>query len=66
MANLRTFFFFGLFRATSGACGHMEIPRLGVRIGAVASGYACRSHINTGSKSLLQPTLQLTATLVPL
>ena len=41
---------------------HMEVPRLGGRIGAVATSLH-HSHNNEGSRSLLQPTPQLTATL---
>ena len=38
----------------------MEVPRLEILIGAVATG--CHSHSNSGSKPCLWPTSQLTAT----
>ena len=40
---------------------HVEGPRLGGRIGAVAAGQH-RSHSHAGSRPYLQPTPQLTAT----
>ena len=40
--------------------GHMEVPRLGGLIGAVAAGLR-QSHSNVGSEPCLQPTPQLTA-----
>ena len=43
---------------------HMEVPRLGVYIGAVAAGLRQSRH-NTRSKARLRPTPQLTAMLDP-
>ena len=53
-------FFFCLFAISWATLQHMEVPRLGVLIGAVA---AClrQSHSNVGSKPPLQPTPQLRA-----
>ena len=43
---------------------HMEVPRLGGPLGAVAAGLR-HNHSNAGSKLRLRPTPQLTATLSP-
>ena len=61
--NLILFFFFVfcLFRAASTAYGGCQARGL---IGTVATGLR-HSHSNVGSKSCLQPTSQLTATLDP-
>ena len=53
-------FFFFFFLVFSGPpLQHMEVPRLGVELGATAASH---SHSNARSKPLLRPTSPLTAT----
>ena len=63
MKSFSDFFFFNSFLGPH--LWHMEVPRLGGLIGAVATGL-CLSHSNTRSKPCLWPTPQLTALLNPL
>ena len=59
-------FFFSLFFVFLGPHQqHMEVPRLGVKSGAVATGL-CHSHSKARSEPHMWPTPQLTAMLVPL
>ena len=57
-----SFFFFLVFLGLH--LQHMEVPRLGGLIGAVATGLH-HSHSNVGSELHLQPTPQLAAKLDP-
>ena len=60
-----TYLFYFLFFVFLGLLQwHMEIPRLGGLIGAVAASLH-HSHSNVGSELRLRPTSQLTATLDP-
>ena len=53
--------FLGIFVFLGLHLQHMEVPRLGGLIRAVAAGLR-QSHSNTGSEPCLRPTPQLTAT----
>ena len=62
--EMKQFFFFFFFGILGLHLQHMEIPRLGLKQGAVAADLH-QSHSNTRSKLSLQTTPQLMETLDP-
>ena len=61
---MNSFFFFVFLSFLGPLPQHMEVPRAGRLIGAVAAGLH-QSHSNTVSEPHLQPTPQLMAMLDP-